>query len=296
MMPVSRRQCFPFLFIIVVIVILNVSSFKHINDVFAKDSEQGTAPPDMSTTQTVTAPLSISKEASSTTNEAPSSSSLIPTINSEEIDDDNPAPSSADISPQVARANPGTDENLNIGICINDQKLDDTTVKSFSKNQHNPNTNECNNDSVSSSYEGSILSQSKNTPILATEQGGVTIGTSGPDGIYGKDNDDIIQSREGTDELYGGKGEDHLQGGTSSDMLSGENGNDVLNGGFEDDYLNGGNRNDFIYGSFGDDILEGGPGQDYFNCGDGIDIVLDFSIGDGDIITSNCEDVQRDDT
>jgi Ca2+-binding RTX toxin-like protein len=251
----------------------------------------------MATTQTVTAPLSISKEASSMTNDkVPSPSSLIPTLNSEEIDDDNPAPSSADISQQVARANPGTDENLNIGICINEQKLDGTTVKSFSKNQHNPNTNECNSNSVSNSYEGSMISQSTNTPILATEQGGVVIGTSGPDAIYGKDNDDIIQSRDGTDELYGGKGEDHLQGGTSSDTLSGENGNDVLNGGFEDDYLNGGNRNDFLYGSFGDDILEGGPGQDYFNCGDGIDIVLDFSIREGDIITSNCEDVQRDDT
>jgi Ca2+-binding RTX toxin-like protein len=291
---VSHRQYFTLLFIIVV-VILNVSSLKYISNVFAKDSEQSMAPPKMSSTQTDTAPLWISKEDPTTTNGAPSSSSLIPAMNSEEIDVDKSAPSTAaDISQQGAKAYSRT--NANVNICLSEQKVDGTTVESYSKNQDNPNTNECNNNSMSSSYEGSIISQSKNTPILATEQGGVIIGTSGPDAIYGEDNDDIIQSRDGNDELYGGKGEDHLQGGTSSDTLLGENGNDVLNGGFEDDYLNGGNRNDFIYGSFGDDILEGGPGQDYFNCGDGIDIVLDFSIRDGDIITSSCEDVQRDDT
>ena len=53
----------------------------------------------------------------------------------------------------------------------------------------------------------------------------------------------------------------------------------------------GGNRNDLIYGSSGDDVLEGGPGQDYFNCGDGVDVVLGYSTTEGDIITSDCEDV-----
>ena len=268
MMLVSHRQSFPFLFIIVVIVILNVSSFKHINDVFAQDSEQSIASPDMSTTQTVTAPLWISKEDYSTTNEAPSSSSLIPTINSEEIDDDNSAPST--VAEEEAIYNSGTDTNVN--ICISEQKLDGTIVSKNIQKGTNLNTNECNNRSVSSSNENLITSQIKNTPIFATEEGGVIIGTSGPDTMYGNDHDDIIQSRDGTDELYGGKGDDHLQGGVSPDTLLGEDGNDVINGGFEDDYLNGGNRNDLMYGSSGDDVLEGGPGQDYFNCGDGVDV------------------------
>jgi Ca2+-binding RTX toxin-like protein len=202
-----------------------------------------------------------------------------------------------DYTPDNGFAKDGRDSS---GTCIQEQKLDGTMVKLFSKNIQkgtNPNTNECNNRSVSSSNENLIISQSKSTAIFAPEQGGVIIGTSGPDAIYGKDHDDIIQSREGTDELYGGKGDDHLQGGISPDTLLGEDGNDVINGGFEDDYLNGGNRNDLIYGSSGDDVLEGGPGQDYFNCGDGVDIVLDFSIAEeGDIITSDCEDVQRDDS
>jgi Ca2+-binding RTX toxin-like protein len=270
--PVSHRRCFSFLFIIVV-VILSPLSFKHINDVFAKDSEHSITPPGMSTTQTVTAPLWISKEDSSTTDKAPSPSSLIPTINSEEIDDD-----------------------ANLNICIEEQKSDGTMVNIQKWSENNPNTNECNNNSVSSSNENLMISQTKNTPIFATEEGGVLIGTSGPDAIYGKDHDDIIQSREGTDELYGGKGEDHLQGGVSPDLLLGEDGNDVINGGFDDDYLDGGNRNDLIYASLGDDILEGGPGQDYFNCGDGLDIVLDFSAEEGDIITSDCEDVQREES
>jgi Ca2+-binding RTX toxin-like protein len=286
MMPVSHRQCFSCLFIIaVVIVILNVSSFKQINDVFAKESEQSTALSQMETTQAVTAPLWRSKEASPMMNDrVPSSSSLIPTINSEVT------------SQQVSRADPGTDENLNIGICRNVQNLDGTMVNIQKWTQNNPNTNECNNNSVSSSNENLVIPQSRNTPIFATEQGGVLIGTSGPDAIYGKDHDDIIQSREGTDELYGGKGDDRLQGGVSPDTLLGEDGNDLINGGFDDDYLDGGNSNDLIYASLGDDILEGGPGQDYFNCGDGLDIVLDFSTEEGDIITSDCEDVQREES
>ena len=76
MMSVSHRQCFPFLFIIVIIVILNVSSFKQINNVFAKEAEQSISLTDMPTTYN---PLWISKYDSSTTNEALPSSSIIPT-------------------------------------------------------------------------------------------------------------------------------------------------------------------------------------------------------------------------
>ena len=39
----------------------------------------------------------------------------------------------------------------------------------------------------------------------------------------------------------------------------------------------------------GNDALEGDSGADYFNCGDEIDIVLDFEPADGDIITIDCE-------
>lgn len=33
------------------------------------------------------------------------------------------------------------------------------------------------------------------------------------------------------------------------------------------------------------DVLEGGEGADYFDCGDGIDIVMDFEPANGDIIS-----------
>jgi hypothetical protein len=35
--------------------------------------------------------------------------------------------------------------------------------------------------------------------------------------------------------------------------------------------------------------MEGGSDADQFNCGDGIDTVLDYDVSLGDIIASNCE-------
>jgi RTX calcium-binding nonapeptide repeat (4 copies) len=39
----------------------------------------------------------------------------------------------------------------------------------------------------------------------------------------------------------------------------------------------------------GNDVLEGGKGADYFDCGEGIDIVLDFEPANEDIIKNDCE-------
>ena len=35
--------------------------------------------------------------------------------------------------------------------------------------------------------------------------------------------------------------------------------------------------------------MEGGSGADEFNCGDGIDTVLDYKSAQSDVITNNCE-------
>ena len=53
----------------------------------------------------------------------------------------------------------------------------------------------------------------------------------------------------------------------------------------------GGKGNDEIYAQDGDDALEGGPGAD-FDCGPGLDTVVDFSPNEGDITNDNCEDVR----
>ena len=35
--------------------------------------------------------------------------------------------------------------------------------------------------------------------------------------------------------------------------------------------------------------MTGGPGSDYFDCGDGLDTVIDFDPGQGDVLSNNCD-------
>ena len=44
-----------------------------------------------------------------------------------------------------------------------------------------------------------------------------------------------------------------------------------------------------MFGAEGNDVLEGDKGADVFNCGEGIDIVIDFNPAQGDIINNDCE-------
>lgn len=53
-------------------------------------------------------------------------------------------------------------------------------------------------------------------------------------------------------------------------------------------YLDGGTGDDHLYGGSGDDKLLGGPGHDYFDCGEGMDQVLDFDLKE-DTMNTNCE-------
>jgi hypothetical protein len=39
--------------------------------------------------------------------------------------------------------------------------------------------------------------------------------------------------------------------------------------------------------------LEGGDGADFFECGDGLDMIVDYDPSKGDMHTSNCEDVRK---
>ena len=76
-------------------------------------------------------------------------------------------------------------------------------------------------------------------------------------------------------------------------MIYGENGNDILSGSQDDDMLSGGNGNDKWYGGQGDDALHGGLGTDYFDCSDGIDIVIDSNVSEGDDNVGNCEELLK---
>ncbi|MCC2648709.1 MAG: hypothetical protein K0R16_1512 [Nitrososphaeraceae archaeon] len=37
----------------------------------------------------------------------------------------------------------------------------------------------------------------------------------------------------------------------------------------------------------------GGDGADYFDCGDGLDVIVDFNPAQGDTHTNNCEDIRE---
>jgi Ca2+-binding RTX toxin-like protein len=130
---------------------------------------------------------------------------------------------------------------------------------------------------------------------------GNLVGTSASDIIYGKDGLDVLQGREGDDILDGGNNDDVLFGDDGNDDLIGSFGDDQLYGGNEDDmldglfgndYILGGNGKDELYGNQGNDVLKGGLGPDFFDCGDDIDIVLDYNVNEGDSISKNCENTK----
>jgi Ca2+-binding RTX toxin-like protein len=127
--------------------------------------------------------------------------------------------------------------------------------------------------------------------ITGSNESDIIIGLLGADTLRGSNGDDKIQGNEDLDRLYGENGSDLLQGGAATDQLYGGQGDDILAGGMGDDYLIGENGNDKLYGGVEDDILQGGLGADYFDCGDGIDIVIDFDLEQSDDNAGNCEEI-----
>jgi hypothetical protein len=109
------------------------------------------------------------------------------------------------------------------------------------------------------------------------------------DQIFGKKGNDLILSDLGIDRVYGGEGDDSIQGSSGNDQLLGQDGDDDIFGGFDDDLLVGGKGNDHLFGDFGNDLLKGDRGADFFDCGEGLDKIVDFDIKDGDITAGNCE-------
>ena len=102
-------------------------------------------------------------------------------------------------------------------------------------------------------------------------------GTGGDDSLLGGQGNDLITVHAGNTQLNGNMGNDTVNGGPGADTIHGGQANDVLDGGAGDDQL---------YGDLGDDTLSGGPGADTFHIspGGGRDLVLDFSVADGDRI------------
>jgi RTX calcium-binding nonapeptide repeat (4 copies) len=131
------------------------------------------------------------------------------------------------------------------------------------------------------------------THICGTEHDDYIVGSDDSDIISGLRGNDVIMALGDNDLVFAGPGDDTVYGGDGNNQLFGDDGNDNLVGGSGDDLLVGGPGNDRLYGNAGDDILQGGPGADYFDCGDGLDTVIDYNPSQGDVVSSNCENVNQ---
>jgi hypothetical protein len=129
--------------------------------------------------------------------------------------------------------------------------------------------------------------------ISGNNQDNYIIGSELNDLICGKAGNDVIMGLGGNDIVYAGKGDDTLYGGDGNNQLFGEDGEDNIIGGPFNDLLVGGKGDDHLVANFGDDVMLGGPGANYFECGDGVDTVLDYSPSKGDIISNGCEIVNN---
>lgn len=127
--------------------------------------------------------------------------------------------------------------------------------------------------------------------IVGTDHEDFIQGSTFDDQIFGKDVMDIIFADLGIDRVYGGSGGDTVEGGPGNDQLFGEGADDHLFGGFDDDLIVGGSGNNHLFGDIGNDVLKGGEdsGANYFDCGEGIDIIIDFNPARGDITSGTCE-------
>lgn len=122
----------------------------------------------------------------------------------------------------------------------------------------------------------------------------------------GTDGDDHItrliggrtEGRGGDDTIVGGFFNDKIFGGAGDDLIRARTGHDLLDGGSGNDDLRAGRGNDSLIGGSGDDHLRGGSGADKFlfdpsNPDEGIDVIKDLDIADGDRIVLNAADVFR---
>lgn len=125
------------------------------------------------------------------------------------------------------------------------------------------------------------------TVFQNVEAFGITTG-SGDDTLDMTEFDDVANGGDGNDVLIGRGGDDALNGGSGDDRLDGGDGDDALSGGAGTDVINGGAGNDAVTLSGGDTVT-GGEGADRFRVDitpseDGIDVIRDFSIEEGDVL------------
>jgi Ca2+-binding RTX toxin-like protein len=163
-------------------------------------------------------------------------------------------------------------------------------VYEFSGNEQQLNSNYGSVDSICGYITtvkiGYIITGTGN--ISGNDKDNYIIGSEINDLICGKRGNDVIMGLGGNDIIYAGKGDDTLYGGDGNNQLFGEDGEDNIIGGPFNDLLVGGRGDDHIASSTGDDIMIGGDGADYFECGSGLNTVVDFNPINGDLVSNGC--------
>ncbi len=104
--------------------------------------------------------------------------------------------------------------------------------------------------------------------------------------VFGGSGDDNIQTGDGDDRIVAGAGDDAVFSGAGNDVVFGGPGDDAIDGGAGFDVLVGGAGDDQLFAAAGFDLVTGGAGADTFFFGptSDVDVILDFSIAEGDVI------------
>ncbi len=120
--------------------------------------------------------------------------------------------------------------------------------------------------------------------------GGLLLGTDGPDELAGEDGDDEVRGRGDKDVLGGGVGDDVIYGGPGDDTFVAGEGDDVIYGGPGlDDMTTPGPGEDEIHGGDGDDVLDAtfeDADRDRLYCGKGKDY---YAADKEDFVDGSCE-------
>lgn len=115
----------------------------------------------------------------------------------------------------------------------------------------------------------------------------VVRGSRGGDTIAAAGGDDFVRAGVGDDVVFGGPGNDRIRGGRGSDDIDGLEDSDFITAGGGQDTVAGGAGDDTLNGGQGFDQLTGDEGADTFTIGrtsHGIDDILDFTPGEGDVL------------
>ena len=123
----------------------------------------------------------------------------------------------------------------------------------------------------------------------------ITWGNTGNNRLSGGTGDDILYGAEGDDWITGDPGNDFLVGGPGHDEITDAGGDNEFYGGEGDDFIStkftSAEESNKYFGEEGNDILVGSKAIDIFDCGLGVDTVINYISQQGDNIKDNCEKV-----